>query len=296
MSTLNLKRIEPQRTHLMVAGSIETEILSGRVAPGDPLPSEEGLALQLGVNRSTVREALRVLEQSGLVRREPGRKRLLASIPRPAEIGKPFQAAMILHQVTFEELWETMHALEPATAVAAAKRRDENVLAALDDNLEATRRALSDSSSLAALDIEFHNLIAQAGGNRAIQLARKPLGEFFYPAFYAVIERLHAGERLLAAHEHIVDALRARDAATAHEWMERHMVDFRRGFELGNLDIKQPIRGMPSSGRAPDLRPTVRPKLVHSAAAPAPAVAKPATKAKAAVRPAVPKKGASPRR
>lgn len=239
--SLKIGKIQAERTYQMVARAIEGEILSGRVAPGESLPSEEKLAEQLGVNRSTVREALRVLEQHGLVRREEGRKKLLASIPRHADISKPMTAAMILHQVSFEELWGAMYALEPATAAAAASHATPDLLEALEANLAATRQAVNDSASLAALDIEFHNLVAEASQNRAIQLARKPLGEFFYPAFYAVMSRLNAGSRLLVAHEHIVAAIKGGDAKDATSWMDKHIMDFRRGFELANLDITRPV-------------------------------------------------------
>ena len=253
---LNLGKIQAERTYQMVARSIEEEILSGRVPPGEALPSEEKLAAQLGVNRSTVREALRVLEQHGLVRREAGRKKLLASIPRHSEISKPLSAAMILHQVTFEELWQAMHALEPATAAVAATKVTEELLSALNANLDETREAITatDRTRLVALDIEFHNLIADASQNRALQLARQPLSEFFYPAFYAVMSRLNAGERLLVAHEHIVAALTRHDVRDATSWMDKHSADFQRGFELASLDIKQPVTRPQENGDMHPLR------------------------------------------
>jgi DNA-binding FadR family transcriptional regulator len=52
-----------------------------------------------------------------------------------------------------------------------------------------------------------------------------------------VLTSLSAGERLLFAHEKIVQALRNRDAVGAKNWMDKHIVDFRRGYELANLDI-----------------------------------------------------------
>ncbi len=252
--SLTLGKVHVERTYHVVARAIEEEILSGRVSPGESLPSEEKLATQLGVNRSTVREAVRVLEQNGLVRREPGRKKLLASIPRSSEISRPLSAAMILHQVTFEELWEAMHALEPATAAVAAAKATPALIRQLEANLEATRQAINDSSSLAALDSQFHNLIAEASQNRAIQLARKPLSEFFYPAFYAVMSRLNAGARLLTAHEHIVAAIKGGNAREATSWMDKHITDFRRGFELANLDIGQAVARPEENGDMQPLR------------------------------------------
>jgi DNA-binding FadR family transcriptional regulator len=55
------------------------------------------------------------------------------------------------------------------------------------------------------------------------------------------MSRLNAAERLLAAHEHIVEAIRTSDVTTARNWMERHIDDFRRGYELANLDMMNSV-------------------------------------------------------
>lgn len=232
--------IQAEPAFRLVAQAIEAKILSGEIQPGEALPSETRLALSLGVNRSTLREAIRALEQNGFVRREAGKKKLFASIPQSADISRRLKAAMVLHQVTFEELWEAMFALEPAAAGSAASRRDDDDLAALDDNLARTRAAIADSVALTELDIEFHALVAKATGNRVIQVARLPISELFYPPFLTVISRLNASERLVFAHEQIVAAIRAQDEKAARAWMEKHILDFKRGYELANLDIGAP--------------------------------------------------------
>lgn len=224
------------------AAEIERKIVAGEIKPGDALPSEAKLAEELGVNRSTVREAIRVLEQNGFVRREAGKKKLFATVPQSGDISQRLKMAMVLDQVTFEELWEAMYALEPAAAQAASRRRTEQDLEALDRNLAATREALADSKRLTELDIEFHLLVARATANRAIEAARLPIGELFYPPFLAVMSRLNAAERLLFAHEQIVEAIRLEDPAKAREWMEKHILDFRRGYELANLDMERPAK------------------------------------------------------
>lgn len=242
--------IQPLPAFRLVAQRIEAKIVSGELVPGEALPSEAKLAEGLGVNRSTVREAIRALEQNGFVRREQGRKKLYASIPHSGDISRRLKEAMVLNQITFEELWEAMFVLEPAAACAAARRYRDDDLVALDANIDATRRALRDSASLTELDIEFHALIAKATGNRAIQIARLPISELFYPPFLVVMSRLNAGERLLVAHEKIVEAIRSHDEKTAREWMEKHIKDFRRGYELANFDISAPA-DLPSARKDP---------------------------------------------
>ncbi|WP_028714523.1 FadR/GntR family transcriptional regulator [Paracoccus sp. J55] len=230
----------PQPAFRAFAAEIERKIISREIKPGETLPSEAKLAEKLGVNRSTIREAIRVLEQNGFVRREVGKKKLFATLPQSGDISQRLKIAMVLDQVTFEELWEAMYALEPAAADGAARRRTEADIAALEQNLTETRAALADPVRLTELDIAFHELVAKATANRAIEAARLPIGELFYPPFLAVMSRLNANARLLFAHEQIVDAIRAGDTSRARVWMEKHVLDFRRGYELANLEMERP--------------------------------------------------------
>ncbi|QEI05197.1 FadR family transcriptional regulator [Pigmentiphaga aceris] len=226
----------PTPAYKLVADAIERLILQGSLKTGDVLPAETALAAQFGVNRSTVREGIRSLEQNGLVRREGGKK-LFASRPRHADTAAQVSRAMLLHDVTFLNLWETIAALEPVAAALATERATEQEIAALEDNLARTQRSLTNRESLTELDIEFHHLVAVAAHNPALLLSREPLSHLFYPAFYQVMDRLNARERLLSAHTHIVQSIRNRDMQQARIWMDKHIVDFRRGYELADLDI-----------------------------------------------------------
>lgn len=238
---LDLQPIRNVPAYRTVAKLIEGKIMRGEWTVGHGLPSETALAEHLGVNRSTLREAIRVLEEIGLVRRRERGKQLLVSAPHGAAVASRMTAAMVLQEMSFFELWEGMRCLEPTIAEAAATRITPSEIAALSLNVERTRRAVADRESLADLDLEFHDLIVGASGNRALQLCREPIGKLFYPAFLQVFTRLNAGERLIFAHERILEGLAARDAKQARLWMDKHIVDFRRGYELANLDISKPV-------------------------------------------------------
>lgn len=238
--TFSLERGETQPTYQLVASSIEKRILDGIFTPGQQLPSELHLAKQLGVNRSTVREAIRVLEQNGLVFRKSAR-RLVISVPHEKDLAQQMTRAMIMYEITFLELWDVMLPLEVRAAELAAERASAEEIAQLEENLEATARCLEHEAELVALDVAFHHTIAKASRNRALLLAREPIGQFFYPAFYRVMSRLNAKDRLLAAHTEIVSGIRRREPKHAALWMEKHIMDFRRGYELANFDINQPV-------------------------------------------------------
>ena len=108
----HFSKLELAPAYRVVFETIEREILEGRLKPGDRLPSETALADQFGVHRSTTREGLRLLEQSGLVQRRGGR-RLFATVPHHEELATRTSRALILQQATFHELWQLLMALEP---------------------------------------------------------------------------------------------------------------------------------------------------------------------------------------
>ena len=247
---LTLDRIEMRPTYLVVADRIEREIMEGRLRPGDRLPTETALAEDLGVNRSTMREGLRILEQTGLVERRSGR-RLYAASPGAARLGAPVSRALLLYRVTFEELYQLMHALEPRAALLAADCIDDAALDALEDNLTRTEAAAARGESITALDVEFHGLVAGAMGNPAWTVARLPAANLLYPASDPMMRRLpQAAGRLIAAHRKILDALRARDGKTAETWMRRHIEDFKRGYAMAGFSFDQRVTRAPEA-RAP---------------------------------------------
>jgi GntR family transcriptional regulator, transcriptional repressor for pyruvate dehydrogenase complex len=229
-------KVEP--TYRVLSQTIIEQILNGTLKPGDSLPTEAALCEQFGVNRSSVREGIRLLEETGMLRRVNA-KRLMVSRPTAGEMASQMERAMRLHQVTFFELWETLMVLEPKTASLAAMHLDAKDIEAIAANLELTRNLLDDPAALAALDVEFHALVARGVHNRALLLTREPIARLFYPAFEAVLSRVpESGTRLLHAHEAIFKALQASDPQEASLWMEKHIRDFKRGFEMASLDLQ----------------------------------------------------------
>lgn len=235
------EKIKKKPAYRILAEAITEQIVDGRLREGDQLPTEVELCEMFGVNRSTVREGIRVLEEANLLRRESA-KRLLVSRPSDEEIGDQLERVLVLREITFDELWEGMYVIEPAMARSAAGKSDKHLLQKLDQNLRDTEQAHERGESLVVLDIEFHNLIAVLCGNRALLLAREPLSRLFYPAFQSVMENgLEAGSRLIDAHRYVLDAIHRHDAISAEDWMRKHIRDFKRGYEMAHRDFSMPI-------------------------------------------------------
>ncbi|MEJ8570474.1 FadR/GntR family transcriptional regulator [Microbaculum marinum] len=231
----------------VVSNAIEQRIMDGQLQFGDKLPTETQMAEDFGVNRSTVREGIRLLEQRGLVKRKAGR-RLFVALPRYDELGSREQRALILRRVSFRELWEISMTLEPAIARMAAERIGEEDLAGVDRNVRQTRQAIDSGRSLVDEDIEFHILVARATGNEAMLLTQEPTILLCRSAMSAIVDALpQAPGRLLEAHAGVFDALCARDGDAAERWMRKHFTDFKRGFDLAGLDDEQPIDAVVAS-------------------------------------------------
>mgnify|MGYP001041147513 CR=1 FL=1 len=241
---INFDKLAHQPAYRVVSEHIRNAIISGEIKTGELLPTETDLAEQFGVTRSTVREAIRLLEQAGILGRAD-RKRLVATLPQTDAVGRSVSSALLMHQVTYEELWQVAMGLEPLAsklACTTATKKDKQLLAA---NLVQTQEVMDDHDRLLEYEIEFHNLLANATHNSALLLARAPLNELFYPAAWgAVIRALSPGERILVAHQHIYAAICQNNPDKAEEWMKKHMIDFRRGIEMGNLGFDQPVKAL----------------------------------------------------
>ena len=228
--------LERMPAYRVAEKAIRSRILDGTLAPGTQLPSEHDLADQLGVTRPTVREALRALESAGLIERG-ARRRMTVTAPAQSVVTTAMHEAIVLHGISYRELWEVQTAIEPVAARLAAANVTPELLDRLRANLDTTAGVLDDPIGLAATDVEFHDLVAQASDNHALLLAREPLGALLFPAYGTVIRRIGPGRRLFEAHRRILEALEQGDEAMAEDWMSKHFVDFRRGCEVAGLDL-----------------------------------------------------------
>ncbi|SLN70664.1 FadR/GntR family transcriptional regulator [Oceanibacterium hippocampi] len=248
MTDAQFSVIERMPTYRLVFNAVQNEILSGRLGIGERLPSETALADQFGVNRSTVREGIRLLEESGLVTRKGGGRPRVA-LPHYLDLASRASRALILHSVTFRELWEAAVIIEQATAEYAASRITPEHLERLQENIDRmaamVARVEADEpinvDDFVAIDAEFHDIISEGANNRVLALAREPVSRLFIPAGRIILPRLRTHRRVLDAHMLIRDALAAGDATRVRDWMRRHMEDFKRGYDRTGLAIDMPL-------------------------------------------------------
>ncbi|MCI2416457.1 GntR family transcriptional regulator [Saccharopolyspora sp. K220] len=159
------------RAYQQIVDAVERELASGVLRPGDRLPSEREMVARYGVSRATVREALRVLEHSGLVKSRHGdRSGPLLLDPAGGPLSDTLERIVRLHGCTAGELVGYRMMLESTANQLAAGLRTEEQLAAMHASLAAMRAAIErGAEEFGAADFDFHELVAEASRNTLIQ-------------------------------------------------------------------------------------------------------------------------------
>jgi DNA-binding FadR family transcriptional regulator len=236
--SVEFDQIHVEPAYRKVAAAIGTRIMSRALREGERLPSETELARQFGVNRSTVREALRELESRGLVQRRPGSKLMSVSRPQHGAVAAGVSDALLLHDVTVRNVWEALSILEPPIARAAARARTDADLTALAGAEEAFVAEQGDTEQAARRCAQVFRCIGQATHNPVLGLAQEPLLMLLEPSLRVMIDKVpQARARIASAQHRLLESLSARDPDEAHRWMERHVRDFKKGYEIAGIDF-----------------------------------------------------------
>jgi DNA-binding FadR family transcriptional regulator len=223
-----------------IAALVRRQIVTGDLAVGDRLPSETRLALQFGVSRSTVREALRTLQESGFVERVSPRI-MVVRRQDDEPVQRELVRALRRNNVTFADLHGALMLLEPALSHLAAERAASGDIRELEGNLAAQAAHLTDFATWNRLDQDFHLAIADIAGNPALILARAPITRLLMPALDRFMSREQLTAAALARHRRILAEIRHGDGEAAELMTRRHVDEFRQAWEQSGLDLDQPV-------------------------------------------------------
>lgn len=245
-STPSFDPIRSEPAYRRVASAISERIVARTLKDGDTLPTETALAAQLGVNRGTLREALRELESNGLLERRKGSKRLVVSHPAPAAVARGVSRALALQDVTVHEICEALELLEPQLAAAAAQRRSAPQLAALESATARFAANATTPGSRTAESVEgvgeFFRALAAASNNPVYAMMQEPLLQLLQSSLSVMIDKApNARARISVAQRRLLEAVAESRSEQAADWMGKHVRDFRRGFELAGIDLSYRI-------------------------------------------------------
>jgi GntR family transcriptional repressor for pyruvate dehydrogenase complex len=221
------KVIQSSRLYEQIVQQIEESILKGELSEGSQLPAERDLAKQFGVSRTAVREAIKALQEKGLVDAFPGRGTFITnetsnsmrrSLDRIIKSGEPNGWAYLV---------EVREILEPEIAALAAVRATDQDLATLKEALDVMDNAGRDSDAYIEADLDFHLALAEAAANPIVL----PLIDSIVVLLREqrlLIFRVEGGpERGQHHHRRILEAIERHDPQGARAAMQAHLSQVR---------------------------------------------------------------------
>lgn len=219
---------------------LQDKIVRGELAPESALPSERALSEALAVNRGAVREAIKRLQQAGLVAVRHGGNHTICNFEE--EAGLELLPSLLVDgrgRLDIEVLRSIMamrSALAPEVAASAAEKGGEALAAKLETLLDRMRQAERDLVQLQALVFDFWKTLVAGSGNIAFRLAFNSMTKTYVQAWDAIRTTLEPELRDIGNLRAIAAAVRARDVQAARTAARRHI-------EIGRAAMDKALGG-----------------------------------------------------
>lgn len=213
----------PKSKAEFVAHRLLEKIITSDVAPGISIGTEADLLQQFDVSRPTLRESLRILEAQGVLELRPGPKGgILVTKPGLDTLAHGLSVYLRLHDVPFIAVLKAREAIEPALASEAAENATESDITALQDSIDRMKR-VQDQAAFIQENRTFHSIVARASGNKVIEIFWSTISILAHGEQHGVNYTPKNQEHVIAAHQSILDAIKAKDAGLAFTRMDEHV-------------------------------------------------------------------------
>lgn len=232
MTDTPFKPVHAVRLYQRIVEQIEDAIARGQLKPGQRLPSERELVVQFGASRSTVREALRVLESSGVVRSRPGDPNGPEILPfSSTALTKQMTRLAQVDQLSLAELISFRMILDGSANMLAARLRSAEELAAMERTIAVMADAIDEGYDVfSEADVAFHDAIALASRNALIQISNQVVRGVVLSLISDKVSRAIDSDALmresLQHHQEVLKAIRQRDGIAAAEISRRNLYDY----------------------------------------------------------------------
>ncbi|MER7274896.1 FCD domain-containing protein [Dactylosporangium sp. NPDC000244] len=259
----------PQKSSFILAETIMQDIVRERLKPGDALPAEKEMVDRYGMGRTTVREALRLLEYQGAIQIRQGLGGgPYVQTPNSSHFASTIIFLMQMQRTPFKSIVEVRTALEPMICRLAAERISDEALAELTRTVTEMHRIVDDreqSMQFSDLNTRFHNVIAWSSDNALFRYLADSLLDIMDGAIVGLSYSERNQRGVISAHEAILAALNEHDGDAAFETMTKHLAEWetyaRRRFPdaleqsvpwtwtgSGGYRFSVPARGTPMEG------------------------------------------------
>jgi GntR family transcriptional regulator, transcriptional repressor for pyruvate dehydrogenase complex len=227
-----LRPITKTRLSEAAIEQIKQYIVNENLEPGSRLPSERTLVEALGVGRSSIREALRILEIMGLVEVLPGKGVFVKALT--GDLFMPLSDVLYTQGETLFHHFEARMVLEPAAAALAAKRATATDIDKMYKNLERFKQNLASENLVGLIqsDILFHRIVANATENRTIEILMNTITRHDFQGWKASLRTKDRPLKTVSEHKKVIEAIAARDEKAARKAMHAHLSAARKNLGL----------------------------------------------------------------
>jgi DNA-binding FadR family transcriptional regulator len=232
------------KTSERVARELVNHIVENDLVEGTKLPNEKQLVEVFDVGRTTLREALRLLETRGVITIRPGPGGgPVVRRPKPDDLREGLTLILQFTGASLKDVFEARSTLEPMIARLAAARLTDAQIDELAASVQEMRDHNDDHEVFLEENRKFHTIIAEATGSSVLWVFNETLKSIADGAVVGVEYTPRRRLAVAAAHEKIVEALRSRDAIAAEEAMRDHVGEagdfWRRKYpELSARDVR----------------------------------------------------------
>ncbi|MEO7963269.1 MAG: FadR/GntR family transcriptional regulator, partial [Gemmatimonadaceae bacterium] len=211
-----------ERLYQEIVEHVQSEILAGRLKPGDRIPAERELALQFSVSRAAVREAIKSLAEKGLLDVQVGKGSYVAQLSTDHVVESVSLLLRDAHN-TPAHVQEAREILEVPIARLAAMNRTPAHLARLTELLRTMESQRNMSRAFIEADSDFHHELARATGNPVLDIISRMLLTLLRSERVFMVgfrDEIHGA---IASHRAIFAAVESRDADAAGRAMAEHL-------------------------------------------------------------------------
>lgn len=220
---------DPTSVYEKVLLQLKTAIMHGDLKPGDKLPAERTLAEMLGVSRTSIREALKMLAASGMVEIKHGQGVFITEQKSPGNLLLDFFGQNLIDNKTLEDLFELRKLIETQNAIWACQRGSDEDIEDLANLVEKTIKMVHENEQdlviLAKQDSEFHTKLAEASGNKIIVRVMHDLLDLLDESRCHALSIPSRPLKSLLEHQEIVKALKIRDVELVRKKMLLHLTN-----------------------------------------------------------------------
>lgn len=214
--------VSDQRVTARVLSVIKEKIACGEIKPGGRFPPEREFAKQLNINRTTLRQVIKLLEMIGALSQRVGDGTYL-SASSDSIMKEPLELMVLIDDIPAIELFETRMIVEPELAARAATRATSEDFAKLRQSIVDLERSRTRKERIEA-DSAFHDAIFVASGNRICSLLFKAIHREVLEGMAQTVPRIQA-EKPLNSHRKIYAAIRDRKPDDARRLMLEHIAE-----------------------------------------------------------------------